>query len=201
MSIMRVCFLVLISVFALAFTVRADTTYNVDLTVGAGSVSGYIETDGAIGTISDGDIVDYNLLLNNGSVMFDLTGPLSGDNSAVDIIESDLTATATQLLFNFGASDGGFFLIQYPFQGSDDTFVCFESNLECTSTPAGISLSIGTDLTAPAQQTTAYDTSSVIGTATAAPEPGSRSLMLIGVGLLGLMMLRKRKAQGLPQAA
>ena len=128
MSMTKACLLAVISVFAVALTVRADITYDVGLTVGTGSVNGYIETDGTIGAISDGNIVDYNLILNNGSTTFDLTGPLSGDNSAVDINQSDLTATATQLLFNFGASDGGFFLIQYPFQGSKDTFVCFESD-------------------------------------------------------------------------
>lgn len=192
----KACLLAVISVFAVALTVRADITYDVGLTVGTGSVNGYIETDGTIGAISDGNIVDYNLILNNGSTTFDLTGPLSGDNSAVDINQSDLTATATQLLFNFGASDGGFFLIQYPFQGSKDTFVCFESDAGCSGSPAGISLSIGTDLTAPAQQTTAYDTNSVIGTASAVPEPSS--VILLSTVLLAVaFVVRKRIAQGL----
>jgi hypothetical protein len=53
--------------------------------VGAGGVTGFIETDGTAGTLSDGNILDWNLLLNNGTTTFSLLGPLSGNNSQVDI--------------------------------------------------------------------------------------------------------------------
>jgi hypothetical protein len=177
-------------VFALAFTGRAsDITYDVDLTVGAGSVSGFIETDGTTtGPLSDSDIVSWNLLLNNSVTTFDLTP----SNSAIDIEGSDVTATATQLFFNFGASDNGNFIIEYPYVGSDATFVCFESSLDCTYTPAGISLAIGNHLPEGAQQITAYSTNAVIGTAV--PEPSS--VMVLSALLAAALVARRQIARG-----
>jgi hypothetical protein len=73
----------------------SSITYDVDLTVGAGSVTGDIVTDGAIGVLPQADIIGYNLLLSGppaGTNTFSLSCcnffPFSG---------SDLSATATQL--------------------------------------------------------------------------------------------------------
>ena len=52
---------------------RASTiTYNVDLTDGAASVTGFIETDGTIGTLAQVNVLDWNLDLDDGSSTWDL---------------------------------------------------------------------------------------------------------------------------------
>jgi hypothetical protein len=87
-----------------------NITYNVDQTIGAGGVTGDIVTDGTIGTLAQTDVVDWNLLVNDGTNTFDLTGPLSGGNSLFDDFAKagDLSATANQLTFNFsGVGAGG----------------------------------------------------------------------------------------------
>ena len=77
-----------------------------DLTVGAGSVTSDIVTDGTIGGLAQSDFVDWNLLLDNGPKTFDLLGPLSGNNSGFfdHAGAGDLSASATQVLFNFSGS-------------------------------------------------------------------------------------------------
>ncbi len=87
-------------------------------TVGAGGVTGSIETDGTIGVLGSSNILTWNLLLNDGTSTFDFLGPLSGANSAIEIEGADLSATATQLLFSFSGSDGGIALFQAPSPGS-----------------------------------------------------------------------------------
>jgi hypothetical protein len=89
---------------------NADIIYGVDLTIGAGTVTGDIVTDGTIGVLGAGDIVDWNLQLNDGSgspdAAFDLLGPLSGSNSAIFFAGADLSATPSQLLFDFDPPSG-----------------------------------------------------------------------------------------------
>ena len=46
---------------------RADITYAVDETVGAGSATGFITTDGTIGILDTADILNWNLTLNDGT--------------------------------------------------------------------------------------------------------------------------------------
>jgi hypothetical protein len=85
---------------------KADTTYAVHETVGVGSATGFITTNGTIGTLDIADILDWNLTLNDGThPPVDLEGPASGNNSLALLVGSDLTATPTQLLFAFGAAD------------------------------------------------------------------------------------------------
>jgi hypothetical protein len=57
------------------------TVYEINLSVGAGSVTGVIETNGVNGELSPSDLVDWNLLINSGASSFNLFGPLSGNNS------------------------------------------------------------------------------------------------------------------------
>jgi hypothetical protein len=106
----------------------ATITYDVNRTIGAGSVTGFVETDGTIGVLSASNILDWNLVLNEGTnPTFDILGPLSGSNSVVGVVGADLSATATQLLFNFSGTDSGYALFQHPslFAGSD--FWCFST--------------------------------------------------------------------------
>jgi len=79
----------------------AAITYTVSLTglgFDDGSVNGTIETDGTIGTLASGDILSYNLLLNDG---IGQTFTLDPGDSIVTLTGTATTATASLLQFNF----------------------------------------------------------------------------------------------------
>jgi hypothetical protein len=167
---------------------KADTTYAVVETVGAGSATGFITTNGTIGTLDVADILNWNLTLNDGTnPQVDLEGPASGNNSLVLLVGSDLTATPVQLLFAFGAADGGrlqFFIIGGP-------VVCYSTIVDCTGTPVGISL----DTLTPDTHfvfTALSDTQAIAGPVPA-PEPSTAILLPAGIALL--VITRKRLAR------
>ena len=131
---------------------KADNiTYGVNLAVGTGSVTGYIQTDGTIGTLGtpgiivcDGPcthITAYSLVLNDGLTNFTLNNASVEIEATVGL--SALTATATGLFFNFG---GGSPLIN-TLNFSDGARLCFSSGpVGCSGTSAqGITMTIGTD--------------------------------------------------------
>src|SRR5271169_6559776 len=82
-----------------------DITYAVDQVIGPGTVTGFITTDGTIGTLTAADLLNWNLELNDGTNASDLIP----SNSTQVVIGSDLTASAMNLMFNYGAS-GMFYL-------------------------------------------------------------------------------------------
>ncbi|WP_296711718.1 hypothetical protein [Rhodoblastus sp.] len=79
------------------------TTYDVNLSVGTGTVEGSIQTDGALGVLSQTDITNADLTLTNGSYTWTITG-----TEPFSLFGTDLSATISGLLFNFGGSGGGF---------------------------------------------------------------------------------------------
>ena len=97
--------LIIIGAIAVSGATRISVaaTFDVDVSVGPGSVTGQIVTDGVIGTVLPMNVLDWNLTVNDGSTSLILLGPLSGANSGFDG-DAGLLETATQLLFDFGAS-------------------------------------------------------------------------------------------------
>ncbi len=163
-----------------------DITYNVNFTVGIGSVHGSIQTNGAVGTLSVGDIVSWNLLLNDGVSTFDLMGT---SNSAVDINGTSLSATATDLFFNFSNTTEDFVLFQNPVLGSGENFLCFEGAVAGCSAPSSINLRVNIDDTSQVLPETGVQIVGIAGTS-ATPEPSS--LLLFGTSLLGLAPVRRK---------
>src|SRR6516164_9508391 len=155
-------------------------TYNVNRIIGAGSVTGFIETDGVMGVLSAADFVDWNLLLYDGTSMYDLTGPLSGNNSVVFVQGADTEAFNTYLLFNFSGIDNGIFLFQ---QGlfSGNHYYCDASQPgPCFpgETVVPISVTVG-------YQNEDQHGIMVIGNAgSGAPEPGTCVLTLTAAGIV-----------------
>lgn len=167
-----------------------NVTYTVDLTgIGAGGVTGTIVTDGTIGTLGLLEILDWNLLLNDGTTTFDLEGPLSGDNSALDLQGNSLSGTPTQLLYNFGVS--GFDLFQSPTIGSGMDYFCLDSSGGCGNAGNDVVLINDTD---GIQVSGTITGTQVVGTvnASTAPEPGT--LVLLGLGAASAFFLRRRIA-------
>jgi len=85
---------------ALALSVgaaRASVVYGVDLSVGAGSVTGTITTDGTTGTLSSGNITAWNLKLSDGSNTFVLQ-PSVNDTALIFGTQTSATATGLFLI-------------------------------------------------------------------------------------------------------
>jgi len=101
-------------------------TYNVDQHIGSGKVEGTITTDGTLGVLAKANITDWTLDLTSGADTF----TLNLGNSQVLLQGLDLTATPTELLFNFNGTDGGYFAFQANNPGlfSGYHYVCFDTN-------------------------------------------------------------------------
>jgi hypothetical protein len=69
-----------------------------------------------LGVLNASNILDWNLTVtdpNYSPTTFDILGPLSGANSQVGLVGSDLSATSSNLTFNFSGSDNGYLLFQF----------------------------------------------------------------------------------------
>jgi hypothetical protein len=196
-----------LAIFIASSCAAASITYNVDLTVGAASVTGTITTDGTIGVLnplgSPSNILDWNLVLDDptsypsGSPCSHLPcravlGPaVAGESPGENINQgADLSATATQLLFDFSGTDGGYFFFETGNYGA----VCFETATNCLSPSFGVGESLyidpnfdfNSDL-----QFTSLSGTQVIGTSSApgtTPEPST--VALLGAGILSLLGFR-----------
>jgi len=177
--------------------------YNVNQSIGTGSVTGTLTTDGTIGTLSGANFTAWSLLLSvpgqtftldqTNSVVLNYVSGFYGPNNA------DLTATAQNILFNFDGTDGGYFGIQQgPYSGN---------HYWCSATiTQGFDCAAGGQTVAPISVFSSYQFqgfrgNQILATAavSAAPEPATWSMMILGFGAVGFALRRKRAA--LPLAA
>jgi hypothetical protein len=177
----------------------ATITYDVNQTIGAGSVTGDIVTDGTIGSLTPAtNFVDWNLLMDDGTSTVDLLGPLSGSNSVlVDFTGAgNVSATATQLSFNFSGAPGTnpfdvnefYFATTSSFNPFEQSSLCFQSTpstFGCGPPSSGETLEVNGD----SPLSTSLSGTQVIGTAVATPEPSYVALQ--GAGILALLAFRK----------
>ncbi len=169
------------------------TTYLGNRTIGTGSAILSITTDGTIGVLGAANITDWTITLSEGGTNFTLLGPLSGSNSAISLSGSALSATATDLLFNFSAPSGEF-LLQNPSIGSSGPSYCAQIN-GCFDF-VGPGEAVNTDFTFTFERTAQSGSvvlASTGGTSGAVPEPGTWAMMLAGFGLMGAAMRRRQR--------
>lgn len=163
----------------------APITYQVNRTIGLGSVTGSIETDGATGVLGGANILAWDLELNGNAASYHLTSGMSG-NSAVVLSGSDLSATAGSLLFDFGGTDGGYLLFQDGLY-SGNHYYCDQAG---PSGPCYLGESVVPEaFDSPSAQTVLRTDTEVIGRVV--PEPGALALGAIYLAGIALAMRRR----------
>jgi hypothetical protein len=150
-------------------------TYDVDQTIGLGSVTGTIQTDGNTGPLGAGDITGWNLELNGVAASYGLTN----SDSSVYVVGSDLTATTTHLYFDFSGSDNGYLLFQVvEFSGN---------NYYCNATSSAVCLQ-GKSVAPQSFSDPSFQNAPALGVqviASAVPEPAAWATMLLGMAAIG----------------
>jgi hypothetical protein len=168
----------------------ADITYTVDDPIGAGSVTGTIETNGATGVLTGADILSFNLTLNGAGAFAAVTTPTDG----VIIIGSNATATTSDIFFNFSGTPGSLLLFG---GGVGSTYFC--SAVSFGSCLAGESV-VPQFFADPSTQDVTPSGNQVIasvagatgpGGSTAVPEPTALSLLALGFAAVGFARRRK----------
>ena len=180
---------------------EASTVYTVTdaLNRGQGRATGFIETDGTVGVLSAANIVDWNLHIVQFSPIFGegsagLFGPLSGNNSTVNVQGSALSATATGLFFDFGSSGPTPQFVDFVGTGFVGELCLYGLQEHCGG-PEGPVISFASPV-GEVNITSFFllDTPFTIEIATAqTPLPAALPLFATGLGALGLFAWRRKK--------
>lgn len=170
-----------------------DIVYGVDQTIGPGSVTGTITTNGTIGTLSAADIVSFDLTLNDGVNIATLSSPgtvyVNKDACCTAGLPGgdDLTATAKDLMFNYSGTDSGdFVIVNSQFQ------LCYTAVSNCWG-PTGVGMfNVGGD----GRSVYVAESGNQI-IATAVPEPVTWAMILLGAGMVGGGLRFARRGNGM----
>lgn len=159
--------------------------YDVNRTIGAGSVTGTVTTDGTLGVLLTSNFLDWELLLNDSITSLTLFGPNSGStNSGLSIVGSDFSATSSDLIFDFNGI--GYALFQNPNPGSGINYWCLDAS-NCTGEPTGESVYFNGPI-----QLSSLSGQQVIASVSSVPVPAA--VWLFGSALMGLVGVRRKKA-------
>src|ERR1035437_2842458 len=175
----------------------AASTYNVNETIGLGSVVGTVTTNGTIGTdLGPSIFTVWDLHLNGVSASFEIKNT---DSNGVVWGGGDVTATATHLLFNYGAGNGGFLVFQDGCNSGQEYW--------CLNAGGGACLSHVSEYVVPVYYTdsssqfiSGKEGTQVFATISAVPEPSTWAMMLLGFAGIGFMAYRRKSKPSLMAA-
>jgi PEP-CTERM motif len=162
----------------------AAITYDVDQTIGFGSVTGTLQTDGATGVLKASDFTGWNLILNGPGASFNLTP----SNSSALVIGNDVTATLTDLFFNFSGTSGDLLLFQGQLFSGNNYYCDATSNGTCFQGASVAPMSFSD----PSFQNVPLAGDQIIGTVRETPLPDTWTLMLLGLAGLGFAAYRRK---------
>ena len=163
---------------------NASLVYNVDRTVGTGSVSGFIETDGTLGSLETKNITDWKLTLTVLGLAGSTSDTIEFGLQSRHMINGQATkATATQLWFDFGLKESTNYLY---FEGTNPkNFWCLET-MTCTSQSP-------TETIALSDSKSQVTRSGVVVFAQVSAIPVPATVWLFGTALIGLTGFAKRR--------
>lgn len=163
----------------------SNITYDVNFFVSIEytTVSGDITTDGVVGTLGQSDIVGWNLNISR----FESTFLLTPTTSNALVSGLDLSATASELLFNFNGADEGYLQI---FDASASAGVCYTATFGCHNIPSQIPGSIAIQLGNIGVEIFESGTQAI---GTVVPEPATWALWSMA-GVVGCVVMKCRKS-------
>lgn len=176
----------------------ANITYVANRAVGDGTLDLSITTDGTLGLLTSANILDWSLDVDDGVTAITLEGPSGLNNSIARVFGDGLTATASDLLFDFDvvSLDPAAFTIQiFPGGaggGAVDPFWCVAASSSCFDQQEESFSSDGTNV-----ELSHYTGLFVVGSVNSAvPEPAAWALAITGFAVAGVNLRRRvRTAQ------
>ncbi len=190
---MRKCSVGLISLALLLMSTlasAASTTYYFNRDIGDGTAVGFIETDGTLGVLSDTNILDWGLTLAAPNLDGGPSDSFGSDTQIVTpVLGAATTATASHLFFDFDSATPARLML---FGGVHANFWCLEAaNTSCASSFAGERIG-HSNTGATIAQAELRSGLVAFAAVSAVPEPESVTMLLAGIGLLGIMVRRRK---------
>ena len=190
---MKSCLAILMLSLGAAAANAATITYFVDRTIGNGTVTGTITTDGTLGQLRVGNIGSWTLTLTaqnlNGGLPDTTTDVISSaDTSSRTVLRPNnegtaVSATSTQLLFDFDFPTTSYFFLR----GGSGNYWCLETSV-CIDDGVNKAETMGINIDgSPVAQRVEH--TGVVAFATVIPVPAA--VWLFGSGLLGLIGLAR----------
>lgn len=164
----------------------ANIVYSVNRTIGVGTVVGSIETNGMLGVIGAGNIVDFNFVLTDAAFTNGSPATITKSNGGFinDGSAGNLSATATDIIFDFGASGNSYVLF---WENNLNHYWCLQTNGCYDFSGAGEAIGYGSNGPfgdyASANQ---HSVAGVIASNNNVPEPTPSALVALGLVALGL---------------
>ena len=172
---------------------NASIVYDVNRTIGAGTVIGFIETDGGLGALSVANITNWELTLTAPNLFGGSPDVIDFATQAnLQILGTPVVATSTQLFFDFAIGQ------RLILQGSSPFNFWILDTGNATGAGPGEHIGFNTAGTTSAQTVTGQTGSVVIATVTSVPLssvplPPSLALYASALTGLGFMARRRRK--------
>ena len=180
---------------ALSFGSGANAlTYLVDRSVGLGSVTGFIETNGALGNLFASDIVDWALSISAPDITPSPTNISFANGDVVDSTGPAFIATTTALLFDFAlvGSLTGTYTVFRQSGSTPNNYWCLDNGNCSNPINTAPSEDIGPTIALQDGQSVRRSGPVVIATLAPVPLPAAMPLLLAGLAALGLVARRRR---------